>query len=68
MLRLAMNELTTYRWSFEEDIRYYKAAGFEGIGIWRSKLSDCGEEDGIRKLRASGLTSVQPALGGRLHR
>jgi sugar phosphate isomerase/epimerase len=51
MAGLAICELTTYRWSFEEDVQHYAAAGMEGIGIWRQKLSDFGEQQG-RKLLA----------------
>ncbi len=56
MDRLSMNELTTYRWSFEEDVHNYAAAGIEAIGVWRQKLSDFGEEKGIELLRDCGLT------------
>ena len=31
MAGLAICELTTYRWSFEEDVQHYAAAGIEGI-------------------------------------
>src|SRR5437868_1367486 len=55
MDRLSMNELTTYRWSFEEDVRNYAAAGFSAIGVWRQKLSDFGEERGAELLLESGL-------------
>lgn len=55
MDRLSMNEMTTYRWSFEEDVHNYAAAGFRAIGVWRQKLSDFGEERGIELLRDSGL-------------
>ncbi|NIP85244.1 MAG: TIM barrel protein [Planctomycetales bacterium] len=55
MVRLSVNELTTYRWSFEEDVAYYQAAGFAGIGVWRQKLSDYGEEKGVELLAESGL-------------
>lgn len=55
MDRLSMNELTTYRWSFEEDVRNYAAAGFSAIGVWREKLSDYGEERGAELLYESGL-------------
>jgi len=55
MARLSINELTTFRWSFEEDVQHYKAAGIEGIGVWRQKLSDFGEEKGIELLLESGL-------------
>lgn len=50
-----MSEVTTFRWSLEEDVKYYQAAGFESIGVWRQKLSDYGEEEGIDLLAASGL-------------
>jgi sugar phosphate isomerase/epimerase len=55
MARLSMNEMTTYRWSFEEDVAHYKAAGIPAIGVWRQKLSDYGEEKGIELLTESGL-------------
>ena len=55
MLRLSMNEVTTYRWSFEEDVIGYHEAGYRAIGVWRRKLADFGEERGIELLRESGL-------------
>gem|GEM_PF-153134 len=55
MARLSMNEMTTYRWSFEEDVAQFAAAGFDAIGVWRQKLSDFGEEKGIELLAESGL-------------
>lgn len=55
MNQLSMNELTTYRWSFEEDVEHYVAAGFEAIGVWRHKLSDFGEQRGAELLREHGL-------------
>jgi sugar phosphate isomerase/epimerase len=42
MAELSMNETTTFRWSFEEDVANYAAAGIPAIGVWREKLSDCG--------------------------
>ncbi|MFO0905898.1 MAG: sugar phosphate isomerase/epimerase family protein [Pirellulales bacterium] len=55
MARYAMNELTTYRWSFEEDAQRYRAAGFEALSVWRHKLSDFGEEKGAELLAELGL-------------
>jgi len=55
MARLSMNEVTTYRWSFEEDVAHYARAGIPAIGVWRQKLSDFGEEKGIELLEESGL-------------
>ena len=42
MAMLSMNETTTYRWSFEEDVAAYVAAGIPAMGVWRQKLSDFG--------------------------
>jgi len=55
MPRLSINEMTTYRWSLDEDVRNYTAAGIPAIGVWRRKLSDFGEERGIELLKDSGL-------------
>lgn len=55
MARLSMNEMTTFRWSFEQDVANYAAAGIPALGVWRQKLSDCGEEKGIELLAHSGL-------------
>ncbi len=55
MLRLSMNELTTMRWSFEEDVVEFSQAGFDGIGVWRSKVSDIGEDAAAAILESRGL-------------
>ena len=55
MLRLSVSELSTYRWTFEEDVLHYHAAGFEAIGIWRPKLTEYGEEKGVELIREHEL-------------
>jgi sugar phosphate isomerase/epimerase len=55
MARLSMNEMTTFRWSFDEDVANYAAAGIDAIGVWRQKLSDYGEDKGIELLAQQGL-------------
>lgn len=55
MARLSINELTTFRWSFDEDVQGYRDAGLDGISVWRQKLADFGEERGIELLLESGL-------------
>lgn len=55
MALLSVNETTTFRWSFEEDISQYMAAGIPAMGVWRQKLSDCGEEKALDLLQESGL-------------
>lgn len=38
--RIAISEITTAEWSFEEDVRAYgDAPGVDGIGVWREKLA-----------------------------
>jgi sugar phosphate isomerase/epimerase len=55
MALLSVNETTTFRWSFEEDVAHYTAAGISAIGVWRQKLSDCGEAKAAELVEASGL-------------
>ncbi len=55
MALLSMNETTTFRWSFEEDVANYAAAGIPAMGVWRQKLSDFGEDKGIELLAEAGL-------------
>jgi sugar phosphate isomerase/epimerase len=55
MAGLSINEMTTYRWSFDEDVTRYQAAGIEAIGVWRQKLADFGEDKGLELLARSGL-------------
>jgi sugar phosphate isomerase/epimerase len=55
MARLSINEMTTYRWSFETDVERLVAAGIPAIGAWRQKVTDCGEEKAIRLLAESNL-------------
>jgi sugar phosphate isomerase/epimerase len=55
MNRLSVNEMTTFRWTFEEDVANFRQVGLAAIGVWRQKLSDFGEERGVDLLAESGL-------------
>ena len=44
---LAVNQVTTHRWSFMEDVLGYHDAGITQMGVWRPKLDKYGEERGI---------------------
>jgi sugar phosphate isomerase/epimerase len=50
---LSLSEISTVGASFEDDVRAYAAAGFDGIGIWEMKLDD--DAAHIETLRESGL-------------
>jgi sugar phosphate isomerase/epimerase len=56
MALLSMNEITTFRWSFGEDVENFQAAGIRAIGVWRRKLSDWDEDAAVDLLADSGLT------------
>jgi sugar phosphate isomerase/epimerase len=55
MAELSISETTTFRWSLEEDVAEYSAAGIPAIGVWRHKLSDCGLAHALVLLRCAGL-------------
>src|SRR4051812_33177854 len=65
MGRLAISELTTFRWSFEEDIEHYRSAGVAAIGVWRQKLAEVGAEKGAALLveKKLAVSSLQWAGG-----
>ena len=60
---LAVNEITTYRWSFLEDVLGYLEAGIRTMGVWRPKLDEFGEERAIDIIRETrmGVSSVSYA-------
>ena len=55
MVDLGVSQTTTFRWTFEEDVQRYSAAGIGAIGVWRQKLSDYGEEKGRELITETGL-------------
>ncbi len=55
MAILSLNETSTFRWSFEDDVAHYAAAGIEAIGVWRQKLSDCGQPRALELIRQHRL-------------
>ena len=55
MTLLSMNEITTFRWSLEQDVENYQQAGYRAIGLWRQKLADWDEDDAVDLLSGSGL-------------
>ncbi|TWU40357.1 Inosose isomerase [Novipirellula aureliae] len=52
---LAINQLSTLRWSFAEDAHAYASRGFTGIGIYRPKLEDFGLDRTIELLAETAL-------------
>ena len=53
--RLSMSQVTTYRWSFEDDVLRYAEAGFAAIGVWRRKLADYGLDRAVELLHEANM-------------
>ena len=53
-MRLALSQISTVGASFEEDVVAYRAAGFDGIGIWEFKLP-ADDAANLELLRGAGL-------------
>lgn len=61
---LAMNQMTTFRWTLEEDVFRYAAAGYGAIGLWRQKLSDFGEDKAVELLAEQRLAVSSVSWAG----
>ena len=59
-MTLSLSQISTVAATFEDDVRAYAAAGFDGIGIWEMKLGD----GSLEAVRTSGLraTNCVPAV------
>ena len=64
MNTLAISQLTTLRWSFEEDARAYSDRSFRGIGIYRPKLEDFGLDRTIELLAEYELSVTSLSWAG----
>ena len=60
----SVSQITTLASSFADDLRTYRDAGIEGIGIWEIKLPSGADADEIEALHESGLASTNavPAI------
>ncbi len=55
MFPLSINQLTTFRSSFEEDVFRCVRFGIDGIGVWREKVEDYGLEKSRELLVEAGV-------------
>lgn len=53
--RVAINQITTPRWTLPEAIEGYSGAGIAGIGIWRDRLAEYGLARARHHLRDAGM-------------
>jgi sugar phosphate isomerase/epimerase len=54
--KLSLSEISTVGASYRDDLAAYRAAGFDGIGIWELKLGD--DDADVEALQASGLRAT----------
>ena len=64
MNTLAISQLSTLRWDFEQDVVAYAERGFSGIGIYRPKLEDFGVERAVDLLAEHSLTATSLSWAG----
>ncbi|MFG0332144.1 MAG: sugar phosphate isomerase/epimerase family protein [Maioricimonas sp. JB049] len=53
--RLAISQMTTYRWTLQQDLRHYHQVGCTRFAAWLRKIHDTGIEPAIQKIRDSQL-------------
>jgi sugar phosphate isomerase/epimerase len=68
-LKLSLSQLTTLHWSLAQELAQLQSAGFQGIGLWRPKLSEYSEQSAIEmlertKIEVSSLSFVGGFTGG----
>jgi len=51
LARLSINQVTTSRWSFLDDLISFRELGFEAAGMWRPKVAEFGEERAVELVR-----------------
>ncbi len=56
--KLSISECTTYTATFESDLRNYRLAGADGIGIWEFKLAEGDDRRAVQELERSGLRAT----------
>lgn len=57
MKKISVNQLTTMRWSFDEDVVFYRSRGIKRIGVSRDKATDFGIEKCRELLTDAGMTA-----------
>ena len=64
-IKLSLSQLTTIRWPLPEQVLQLKALGYDGIGLWRPKVSGFGEELAADVIRDAdvGVSSLSFAGG-----
>ena len=54
-IRMSLSQLTTLRWSLIDEVLQLKASKYDGIGLWRPKIGEIGEDLAAELIRDAGL-------------
>ncbi len=61
-MKLSLSEISTPAASFRDDLAAYRAAGFDGIGIWEMKLGDDAADAAALQASGLGATNCVPLV------
>lgn len=62
--RFSINQMTTLRTPFAEDLAARRRVGASAIGLWRKKIDEIGERDAVDAVRKSGLEVTTLSYAG----
>lgn len=54
-IKLSMSQLTTIRWSIDDELATFRELGFDAIGLWRPKVAEHCDKTVIETVRNSSL-------------
>lgn len=61
---LAINQISSFRWSLEEAVAEYRDLGINSIGLWRPRVDDLGCERARELLRDHGMNATSLSWAG----
>jgi sugar phosphate isomerase/epimerase len=62
--RFSVNQMTTMRASFADDLTTRQQAGVSAIGLWRKKIDEIGKVEAVDAVRKSGLDVTTLSYAG----
>ncbi len=63
-IKISLSQLTTFRWTLQEEVQQLKTMGYGGIGLWRPKVSEIGEYAAADILQSSGIDVCSLSFAG----
>ena len=61
---IAVNQVTTLGWDLPEALGRYAEHGFEGVGLFRRKVDDCGIDAAVDAVHSGGLKVTSLGMAG----